>query len=87
MLISHEFITGSGYLHLCIAFCSYKIYKELERQLKIKNAPLSVEQTINELKTIYQAQVILPQSKKKTRILIPLEDTQKLILQLFDIKF
>ena len=73
--------------HLCIAFCSYKIYKELERQLKIKNAPLSVEQTINELKTIYQAQVILPQSKKKTRILIPLEDTQKLILQLFEIKF
>ena len=58
--------------HICIAFCSYKIYKELERQLKLKKVPLSVEQTINELKTIYQAQVILPQSKRKTNVLLPL---------------
>jgi transposase len=73
--------------HICIAFCSYKIYKELERQLKLKNAPFSVEQTLNALKTIYQAQVVLPQSKKKTLVLLPLDDTQKLILQLFEIKF
>ena len=73
--------------HICIAFCSYKIYKELERQLKLKNAPFSVEQTLNALKTIYQAQVVLPQSKKKTLVLLPLDDTQKLIPQLFEIKF
>jgi transposase len=29
--------------HLCIAFCAYKIYKELERQLKEKEAGLSPE--------------------------------------------
>jgi transposase len=29
--------------HICLAFCSYKIYKELERQLKEKNIPYSVE--------------------------------------------
>ncbi len=51
--------------HICIAFCSYKIYKELERQLKLKNVPLSVEQTINELKTIYQAQVVLTTIQKE----------------------
>ncbi len=38
--------------HIYIAFCSYKIYKELERNIKLKNLPLSAEQTINELKTI-----------------------------------
>ncbi len=73
--------------HICIAFCSYKIYKELERQLKLKKAPFSVEQTLHALKTIYQAQVILPQSKKKTLILLLLDDTQKLLLHLFEIKF
>ncbi len=73
--------------HICIAFCSYKIYKELERNLKLKNIPLSTEQTINELKTIYQAQVILPQSKKKTNVLLPLNVQQQMILKAFDIKF
>ena len=46
--------------HICIAFCSYKIYKELERQLKLKKVNVSVEQTLNALKTIYQALVVLP---------------------------
>lgn len=73
--------------HICIAFCSYKIYKELERQLKLENAPLPVEQTINALKTIYQAQIILPHSKKKTMVLLPLDETQKIILQTFKINF
>ena len=73
--------------HICIAFCSYKIYKELERQLKMENALLSVEQTINALKTIYQAQIILPQSKKKMMLLLPLDDTQQTILQTFKIEF
>jgi transposase len=73
--------------HICIAFCSYKIYKELERLLKTKNAPLSVEQTLNALKTIYQAIIILPKSKKKTKVLLPLDDEQKLILKAFEIKY
>lgn len=73
--------------HICIAFCSYKIYKELERQLKLKKTLLTVEQTINELKTIYQAMVILPKSKKKTDILLPLNSQQQEILRVFDIKF
>jgi len=73
--------------HICIAFCSYKIYKELERNIKLKKLPLSVEQTINELKTIYQAQIILPKSKKKTTVLLPLNAQQQMILKAFDIKF
>ena len=71
--------------HICLAFCSYKIYKELERQLKQKMFPFSIEQVLNCLKTIYQAQVILPQSKKKKQILLPLDETQALLLQHFGI--
>lgn len=73
--------------HICIAFCSYKIYKELERNIKLKNLPLSVGQTINELKTIYQAQIILPKSKKRTTVLLPLNVQQQEILKAFDINF
>ena len=72
--------------HICLAFCSYKIYKELERQLKLKNFPFSVGQVINAIKTIYQALVILPQSKKKKLIFLPLDEIQTLILKTFEIK-
>ena len=40
--------------HICIAFCAYKIYKELDRQLKIKNAAMSPEKAIDIVKTIYR---------------------------------
>lgn len=71
--------------HICLAFCSYKIYKELERQLKLKKISFSVEQVLSSLKTIYQALVILPQSKRKKRVLLPLDETQTLILKGFEV--
>ncbi len=71
--------------HICLAFCSYKIYKELERQLKLKNFPFSIEQVLNAVKTIYQALIILPQSKKKKLVLLPLDEIQTLILKAFEI--
>ena len=73
--------------HICLAFCSYKIYKELERNIKLKNLPISTEQTIGELKTIYQAHIILPKSKKKTTALLPLNAQQQMIIKAFDIGF
>lgn len=73
--------------HICIAFCAYKIYKELERQLKLKKLPLSTEQTIAALKTIYQAEVILPKSRQKTKVMLPLNQNQRQILKAFEIKF
>jgi len=39
--------------HICIAFVAYKVYKELERQLKEKNSDLSPEKAIEIAKTIY----------------------------------
>lgn len=71
--------------HICLAFCSYKIYKEVERQLKLKKCPFSVEKVLNSLKTIYQAQLILPQSKKKKQLFLPLDEMQTLVLKAFEI--
>ncbi|HLF51180.1 IS1634 family transposase [Flavobacterium sp.] len=50
--------------HICIAFTAYKIYKELERQLKAKNIHLSPEKAIEILKTIYGLQIQNPQTQE-----------------------
>ena len=52
--------------HICIAFVAYKIYKELERQLKIKQSTLSAEKAIDIAKTIYAVKVLHPISKEIT---------------------
>lgn len=71
--------------HLCIAFCAYKIYKELERQLQQKQADLSPEKAIDILKTIYEISIITPYSKQKeSRLHLPNTEQQNL-LKLFNI--
>lgn len=71
--------------HLCIAFCAYKIYKELDRQLKIKNAGLSPEKAIDILNTIYQITITTPNSHQNlSRLHLPNEE-QRSLLKLFDI--
>ena len=39
--------------HICIHFVACKLYKELERQLKIKKSNLSAEKSLYILKTIW----------------------------------
>ena len=46
--------------HICIAFVAYKVYKELERQLKQKESKLSPEKAIEIAKTIYSIKIIHP---------------------------
>ena len=71
--------------HICIAFCAYKIYKELERLLKEKKAGLSPEKVIDILKTIYKVTITLPYSKtKESRLFLPNEE-QRTLLKLFQI--
>jgi len=71
--------------HICIAFCAYKIYKELERLLKDKKAELSPEKAIDILKTIYKVTITLPYSKtKESRLFLPNEE-QRNLLKLFQI--
>jgi len=46
--------------HVCICFVAYKVYKELERILKISNVGLSVDSVLNIAKTITTIKVKLP---------------------------
>ena len=71
--------------HICIAFCAYKIYKELQRQLKDKQLTISPEKAIDILKTIYRISIITPYSKtKQSRLFLPNEE-QRLLLKTFEI--
>jgi transposase len=73
--------------HLIISFCSYKLYKELERQLIEKKVGFSLEKTIDILKSIYAISTVLPQSKQKTEIIMANTNEQKHILEKFNIEF
>lgn len=61
--------------HICISFVAYKIYKELERQLKKLNSKLSPEKAIEIAKTIYQIKATVS-GKSVTQILL-INDQQK----------
>jgi len=73
--------------HLNIAFCSYKLYKELERQLKLKDLPYSPEKAIGIMKSIYSIKTILPAAQKEVAIVIVKEEEQKNLLNAFDILY
>ena len=71
--------------HICIAFCAYKIYKELERQLYEKNATLTPEKAIDIANTLFKITITTPLSKtKESRLHLPNEE-QKILLNLFKI--
>lgn len=46
--------------HICLVFVAYKIYKELERQLKERKSNLSPEKVIEILQSIYQIEIKNP---------------------------
>ena len=70
--------------HICIAFVAYKVYKELERRLKIKRAELSAEKVIEISKTIYAVKVIHPVTKEITYSSIIKSEEQKYLANLFN---
>jgi len=43
--------------HICLTFVAYKVYKELERQLKLKNSNLSPENVIEILQSMFQIEI------------------------------
>lgn len=70
--------------HICISFVAYKIFKELERQLKAKKAKISANQAIEIAENIMEVEVKLPQSGniKSKRLL--LTEEQKYLNALFN---
>jgi transposase len=70
--------------HICISFAAYKLYKELERQLKGKNSTLSPEKAIEIAKTIYSVKVKLPSSEEFVSKTLIIRPEQKYLANLFD---
>jgi transposase len=69
--------------HICIAFVACKLYKELERQLRLKKTGLSPEKAIGILKTIYAINIRMPNSKEEKLMMLDKTVEQKFILSLF----
>lgn len=69
--------------HICIAFVAYKIYKELERQLKEKQSALSPEKAIQIAKTIYEVKIITPLNKTIITKTLILTQDQRILKDLF----
>ena len=71
--------------HITINFASYKLYKELERQLKAKGSDLSPEKAIEIAKTIYSIKVYIPSLKESITKTLIINDEQKYLVNLFDL--
>jgi len=70
--------------HITINFVAYKVYKELERQLKLKAVNMSPEKAIDIAKTIYAVQISDPTNGQTFKETLLLNKEQKYLAQLFD---
>jgi transposase len=73
--------------HVCICFIAYKVYKELERILKVSKINLSVDKVLDIAKTITTLKINLPadgSSITKTMLLTP---KHRSVAMLFDKNF
>jgi len=73
--------------HVCICFVAYKVYKELERILKISSINMSVDKVLDIAKTITTIKINLPISGNTMRQTMLLTARHKSIAQLFDENF
>lgn len=70
--------------HICLNFIAYKVYKELERQLKQMNSDLSAEKVIEILQSIYQIEILTPNTKQIVKKTLLLTEEHKALDVLFD---
>ena len=73
--------------HVCICFVAYKVYKELERILKLSGINLSVDKVLNTAKTITTLKIKLPASGETLTKTMLLTAKHKAIEPLFDKNF
>lgn len=72
--------------HICICFVALKVYKELERLLKLNGVPLSVDKIIKLAKTVTSISIYLPKNKEYLQRTMLLK-RHKPIENLFDENF
>jgi transposase len=73
--------------HVCICFVAYKVYKELERILKLNGINLSVDKVLNIAKTITTLKIKLPVCGETLTKTMLITDKHNSIRQLFDQNF
>ena len=69
--------------HVCICFVAYKVYKELERILKLSGIALSVDKVLNIAKTIVTLKINLPTCNEKLSKTMIINVNHKKISDLF----
>ena len=72
--------------HICICFVALKVYKELERLLKLSDISLSVDKVLNMAKTVTTISVYMPQNKTHYIKTMPMK-RHKPIAKLFEENF
>jgi transposase len=73
--------------HVCICFVAYKVYKELERILKLSGINLSVDKVLNIAKTVTTIKIRLPESGETLTKTMLLTAKHKSIEPLFNKNF
>lgn len=73
--------------HVCICFGANKVYKELERILKMKQIDMSVDRVLDIAKTITTIKINLPRSGNTMTKTMILTQRHKSIECLFDESF
>lgn len=72
--------------HICICFIAYKVYKELERIMKLMRFPLSIDKSLEIAKTIPTVTIRMPYNGKTQTQTLFLTPEQNAIKPLFDLK-
>ena len=70
--------------HVCICFVAYKVYKELERIIKLSGIDMSVEKVLDIAKTITTIRINLPHNQSVYTQTLFLTEKQKSIKPLFE---
>ncbi|MDE3212513.1 MAG: IS1634 family transposase [Bacteroidota bacterium] len=68
--------------HICISFVAYKVYKELERQLKEKKASISALQAIEIADNIHQITIAFNKGQEQITKLLLITEEQKYLARL-----
>lgn len=63
--------------HICLTFAAYKVYKELERQLKEKQVPYSATKVIEIAQSIFEIEIKTTKSKEILRKILLVNQEQK----------
>lgn len=69
--------------HICLNFVAYKVYKELERLLKMKESSLSPEKVIEIIQNIHQIEITTPKLNEKIKRTLLLTEEQRELAELF----